>query len=838
MAEGELSRTGTRELSLPHGGYQIGDFQIVRELGRGSMGIVYEAYQRSLGRRVALKVFDTRGKKALAIERFRREATAAAKLNHPGIVPVWAVGEDPNTRALYYAMQLVDGPTLRDFIYTEKPSTSRTASIAKKVAEALDFAHSRGVIHRDVKPANIIVTKDDQPLLADFGLAKNLALAQVTQVGIMLGTPTHMSPEQARGEKTIDHRTDVYGLGACLYEMLTYRLPFYGEDLDDLLDKLHEQPPIRPRKLDRQIPAALETITLKCLEKDREERYDTAGEVARELGRFLAGEAILARPVSGFTRLRRWGARHPRKLAGFGIGAVLVVVFGVLFGWRQVGRSLRVASLRLQAEHAFEQQDLVAAEAHLEELLEVDPRNAYAQKRRAGIAAQVGRAQVLAERARERAQEEALRARARVQGERHAAAGLELLQQARREPPGSAEREKVEGQALKEFGIAVALDSDCRTAYTSRAKVFLERLARAEANGDEALALHFRRLVEENNRYGVFDKLLRPEGEVSLSTRPQGARCELRQIHRDVATGMAETTVEETDLATPIVSRTLPRGSYLYEVSLPGYATARVPFQVVRHGRVKLNVRLLRPSAIPEGMVYVPAGPAIIGGDQKAIRSLPREVVDLPGFLIGEREVTVGEYVEFLAALPAGIPDRRDEAGFVPRGGRKQRYAQLFWREEDGAWSYPRQWAPERPVSGIGWKAAVAYCQWKKRVTGVSYRLPSEREWEKAARGADGRPYPWGWAAPEGLPTLQRTAGPMAVGSAPQDRSVFGVLDMTGNVAEWTLSSYDARLLHRVVRGGAWPPLVDTPRTAARFPALVGAPPYYVGFRVAADLPQ
>lgn len=286
---------------------------------------------------------------------------------------------------------------------------------------------------------------------------------------------------------------------------------------------------------------------------------------------------------------------------------------------------------------------------------------------------------------------------------------------------------------------------------------------------------------------------------------------------------------------TPFDRRGLAVGSYVFRISHEGYAPVRVPFIVQRARTTHLRVPLLRPLAIPEGFVYVPPGPAILGGDEAAIRSLPREVADVPGFLMAVHEVTVAEYLAFVNAQPKG-----EAKPYLPRGSRKQGFAVLFWPEADGSWSYPRTWPDDRPITGITWEAATAYCAWRSIRDGVRYRLPTEREWEKACRGADGRPYPWGEAPPGGranVPEAAEALSPLPIGSRPDDVSVFGIFDMIGNAAEWTRSGYDERLLHRVVRGGAWVPMTDEPRAAARFPVLTQDAPHYIGFRLVIDPP-
>jgi serine/threonine protein kinase len=347
----------------------LGDFQIIREIGRGGMGIVYEAMQLSLNRRVALKVLPfAAGLDAKHLARFRTEAHAAAALHHTNIVPVHAVGCERGVH--FYAMQLIDGRPLDAVIqelrgedpagrysparvppgstadYRAGPTAPvsaplrtslrsvraresyRTAArIGAQVADALEYAHEAGVVHRDIKPANLLLDANGTVWVTDFGLAQVSADASLTRTGDLVGTLRYMSPEQAGGQRVlVDHRTDVYSLGATLYELLTLQPIFPGPDRRSLLRQILEEEPIPPRQVERAIPVELETIVLKAVAKGPEERYATAGEMAADLRRFLDERPILARRPSLIDRTRKWMRRHP-SLVG---AAVLLLVFTVV----------------------------------------------------------------------------------------------------------------------------------------------------------------------------------------------------------------------------------------------------------------------------------------------------------------------------------------------------------------------------------------------------------------------------------------------------------------------------------------------------------------------------
>jgi serine/threonine protein kinase len=387
----------------------LGDFRLVREVGRGGMGVVYEAIQISLGRRVALKVLPLAAAlDAKQLQRFKNEAQAAAHLHHQNIVPVYGVGCERGVH--YYAMQFIDGRTLAAMIAelrrlqgigdvdvppsticanavangetvatpvaalsTERSSCGpahfrAAATLGVQAAQALEYAHQMGVVHRDIKPANLLVDGRGSLWVTDFGLAHCQSFCGLTMTGDLIGTLRYMSPEQALAQRVvIDHRTDIYSLGVTLYELLTLVPPFDGPDRQKLLQQLAFEEPKSPRRLNQAIPVELETIVLKSMEKNPVDRYATAQELADDLRRYLEHKPIQARRPSVLVRLRKWSYRHRGAVSAAVASALLVLAAtsGIIaLKWREAEKAGGEASKQGHIARAMNQffvKDLLGA---------------------------------------------------------------------------------------------------------------------------------------------------------------------------------------------------------------------------------------------------------------------------------------------------------------------------------------------------------------------------------------------------------------------------------------------------------------------------------------------
>ena len=325
MLQGDINGAGGAE--IPE---ELGDYELLEEIGRGGQGLVYRARQKSLNRMVALKVIGLgRWATNAHIKRFRLEAEAAASLDHPCIVPIHEIGESDGS--CYFSMQLVEGRRLDEAIKREPMHNRRAAELIVKLARTISYAHQRGILHRDIKPGNILIDADGEPHLTDFGLAR-LIERESTITGTMvegLGTPSYMAPEQAAGDAAqLTSATDVYGLGAVFYHLLTGHAPFVGGTTYETVRLVLETEPRQPRLWNPKIDRDLATICLKCIEKDPKRRYSSALALAEDLGRWLKHEPIQARRAGVWVRGRKWVQRQPALAAVIALSVTLAAAVG------------------------------------------------------------------------------------------------------------------------------------------------------------------------------------------------------------------------------------------------------------------------------------------------------------------------------------------------------------------------------------------------------------------------------------------------------------------------------------------------------------------------------
>jgi formylglycine-generating enzyme required for sulfatase activity len=389
--EGGLSSSMTAPGGAPP---FVPGYEIIAELGRGGMGVVYRARQVNLNREVALKMVLAGGHAAAAERaRFLTEAEAIAAIPHPGIVQVFDFGTHDGLP--FFSLEFCEGGSLAARLAENLLPPREAVYLVEQVAQAVQAAHERRIIHRDLKPANILLARRPtgassdgpnpavglcrqfQPKVTDFGLAKRIeGSGGVTATGALMGTPSYMAPEQARGSKDVGVAADVYALGAILYDALTGRPPFKAANAYDTVMQVCQDEPVPPRELNGKVPADVETICLKCLQKDPARRYATAGALAAELGRWLAGEPIAARPAGGLERAVKWARRRPTLavlVGGSGLAALLLGVLSVVALWQW-----RVAETALSGEREarvrHDQERTRRALAQVDALLSADPR--------------------------------------------------------------------------------------------------------------------------------------------------------------------------------------------------------------------------------------------------------------------------------------------------------------------------------------------------------------------------------------------------------------------------------------------------------------------------------
>ncbi|MBI3098547.1 MAG: SUMF1/EgtB/PvdO family nonheme iron enzyme [Planctomycetes bacterium] len=920
-----MSRDGVASRVIIVGRPPEAKYELRGEIGHGGLGQVLTAYDADLGREVALKVMREEVSSDF-VERFLLEGRITGRLEHPNIVPVHDVGvlQDADGRKqLYFTMKKVHGRdlgrVLADVAGRVEPARTeytlrRLVDHFHDVCQAVAFAHSKGVLHRDLKPSNIMLGEFGETLVVDWGLAKARSVSaggdaratadpsrdtnagapslgaagggsgesgivrpddprpEATMMGEVQGTPEYMSPEQAIGAvDEIDERSDIWALGAILYEILTLRPPFEGRTLDDVIRKVRTGVVVRPSErvfLDRvpggataapdassaprpvpqapwkEVPPELEAICLRCLAKNRADRYGTVDDLAREIRRFRDG--VMER----------------------------------------------------EREHRLAEEAVASA------------REAIARYRDRRAAAAEARLQAMEESRRVKPTED----KARL---------WEIEDRAER-----LDREAVEAFSASTSGLAVALGHERWHPEARRlmADLFWEKFVEAEEAGDAKQMMLHQRTVEEYND-GAFDRLLAGDGTLSVRTRAY--RCDCVEKGREVAPeelawlgyhpcsgraldgrSGAEGCValepapasrlrvhgpgcrpepvagaevwlyrlEERErrlvvpvtppLArsraaprppigslfaadspflpvgeavhlgrTPLEKVSLPLGSYLLVVAGDGYVPVRCPVFLSRCARLEPEITLHREAGIPPSLLPVPGGPFLYQGDPAVPYGGPPTGKTLDDFFIGRFQVTCREYVGFLNDLA-----RTDPARAARHAPRDSEQGGPYWpgppyvvptapwldRADPPSRSLARRllnapvdWEEDWPVYGVSWEDALAFAAWRREQSGFLFTLPHEVAWEKAARGPDRRSFPWGNRIDDRWCNANRSQvgspRPVSVNAFPADESPYGVRGMGGNCREACLNDPGEDFAGwRLLRGGDWTNPAQLARACAR----------------------
>jgi formylglycine-generating enzyme required for sulfatase activity len=763
-------------------------------IGRGGMGVVHRVWDRLLDRPVAMKVLRPGALlSAGAVERFRREASITARMQHPGIVAVHDRGAFDDGR-LWFTMEEVRGDTFARAIEALHAGRAgdpevftglrRLVAALARVAEALAYAHSRGVVHRDVKPSNLMLGAFGAVLVMDWGVATS---AEAPGPEGVVGSPAWMAPEQAGGAPALP-ASDVYALGAVLYELLGGRAPYSGA-AGVVLRRLLVEPPAPLAGLVEQAPFRVDPALVALCERA----------MARELGQRTPDAASFARSLLDW--LDGVAARE-RAMAIVAEAALL---------------RPQIAALRSEAD-ALRQRAAVA--------LEGVPSFAPVEAKREGWAL-IDRSQA-------------------------------LLRQA----------EVDETRYAQTLRSALYADPELEAALSALAELHVELLARAEAAHDEVGAATHALMVAAYDRRGRYERWLAGEGTYLLRTAPAGLPVSL---WRERLVDRYPVLEPVRELGCTPVDVQLPRGSWRLRLELAPERWVELPVALERLERsdgappgAREGWSLPVPSAAELAEdVWVPAGWFRAGGDGEAMDALPARRVWVEGFLMQRRPVTVAEYLAFLDDLVAR-GEHEAAARHAPcEAGTTESPRALVRLDAHGRHSLVPdaqgvRWQEHWPVTMVDWFGASAYAAWWAARTGQPWRLPHDHEWEKAARGVDGRAFPWGdgfdptWACSAG--THAHEPGRASVHQFPQDRSPYGVLGLGGNVRDWCANGYaregptvrEGRLdvgalelasPYRMTRGGAWASRETHCRSAVRFADRPSTRLSVLGFRLVRSWP-
>jgi formylglycine-generating enzyme required for sulfatase activity len=775
----------------------LGKYEVITELGRGGFGVVFKAHDTALNRTVALKVLAPH---LLADPGFaaqiRREAQLAARLEHPNIVTIFEVGEYENVH--FIAMQYVEGGSLERWLTRgEAWPLARVLPLAEQVAAALDYAHSQGVLHLDLKPGNILLSGDpgtgaaSAAWLADFGLGRAMGGASVPGSVRGAGTPAYMAPEQADLEsvRPITAQTDLYAFGILLYQLCTGRLPFEGNPIAVAAAHVNQQPP-RPTLLHADLPQAVEDVLLRALAKTPQARFPAAADLAAALAE--AARAAQVRPA-----VRRVLAAPPLALGDYHVRTLRELAQACDGAWEQAVERLYDGSL----EAWLAQARILAAAEEAQRIREVWGKS-QGREREKGLEEFLHwtgyvtdpvlsvSPEVVDFGIEEKGFGYRLQALVTIQnagrgllwGKAQAAVpwltvaeGAEFTVR-----PGERHEAVIEAEVdalpsgLTDAAAAVAVETQAgREQAGARVEVLgpAPQIAPAEMDfgemnaGDEPV----RSVTIANRGHGALDGTARSDVPW-LAVTPVRFRC---------------TAGRQQMLEIKVVSMKRP----LLQRIAEGTVTL-----ITNEGTAQVQARLINTDAVPLELVRIPTGEFLYGENKQKIV--------LPEFQIAKTPVTNAQYKVFVDATGYRPPGHW-QSGQIPQG------------------------KANHPVANVSWDDAQKFCEW------AGVRLPTEQEWEKAARGTDGREYPWGgWQRGRCNSAEAAIGDTTPVDRFPNGASPYEVWDMAGNVWEWCGDFYDNSELARVLRGGSFGYDARNVRCASRNWGLPPGRDVYSGFRV------
>lgn len=756
------------------------EFELIEEIAKGGMGRILRVRDRALGRDIALKILLTDDVDDVVRRRFIQEAKITGQLEHPNIVAVHNIGVDENKQ--FFTMKLVQGESLGDILHQmrkgilrvrQRYSQMRLLNIFVQICMAIHYAHTKGVIHRDLKPHNIMIGEFGETLVMDWGLAKFIGdddelqpAADViyiddeesifsTQSGMIFGTPAYMSPEQASGKlDQIDKFSDIYSLGAILYEMLAFYPPFKAKFTKENLERIINQPVTPPSKRAQanRIPVALEQICLKALSKEKSGRFASARELADEIEAFLQGTQERERRTREAARKTQHGER-------------------LLTRYNELREHIRFLDQRLGEARRT-----------------TSPSAPVKDKRKQWSLEDLRQRMI-----------------------RYSAQTFSLAEQ--------------------RYAQALGEEPDYAPARRSLAHMYWTRYRDAIDAHDMVKAITYANLVFRMDDDFFAEKMF-DRCQLSVTAKPPNGRISIymmietdRQLRPQniVASGQS-----------PLENVSLPRGNYLVRVEQRGYTSVNFPIVLNEAEDLLLPVTLYTKRDVGHGFCHIPGGYTHIGGDP-LFPERARQRVFIGDYFIAQYPVTFEEYLAFVVDLASD--DGEAVAPHLPRTATGEL---LIAPSKDRGFMLRNDLLGEDarrvPVFGVSWRSAVAYCGWRSAREEVTYRLPTSAEWEKAARGVDGRIFPWGNTFDPTFCDMRFSRSgrnaPAPVDQHHADMSPYGVMTMAGGVREWCADWFDESARLKNLRGGAW----NGPEAFCRATACDGArldrPDESFGFRL------